>query len=587
MTFSSTQSSRHMRLGIAAVAVAALVAFGTAVGGCASLPENVDRPVSQALPPPADSPLARIAQAASGATADGQAARGASSGFLLLDGPQSAYGSRLALAEQARRTLDLQYYAIHADASTGRLMRAVQSAAQRGVRVRILIDDFHSAGRNALVLGLADTPNVQIRLFNPLAGARASSIGRILVSLGDAGRIQQRMHNKLFIADNAMGITGGRNLGDAYFGLGGDAGNFVDLDVLAVGPIVREMSKSFDQYWNDKRAYPVASLVSREEMDRIREKAAESRRSGQGGDGAAKPSPPDGEPRPDAASAAAFGDRRAAERPGWDEQPMDLAAQRFVRAPASLLVDQPAKIAADDQAKAEAAPAKPDAPRGEMPAGETVVEGLLPLIAQTRQDLVIVSPYFVPGAQIRSALAQARQRGVRIRVLTNSLASNDAPVAHVGYARHRTDLLDMGIELYEMRADEAGLRSALGAGSSGSLTGGMGESKAMLHSKFIVRDGRLLAIGSMNLDLRSQKQNTEIALLIRSTELSAEATAIVEKSLRQGAWKVERDPAANGALVWRAPAGSGLQDAHHEPDTRASLRALLWLIGPFAPDDML
>lgn len=580
-----TRRARYLRRGLGAALLAGAALLGATVGGCASLPENVDRPVSHALPPAADGALAPFArQEGKDASAPSVAAPRTPSGFLLIDGPQAAYSSRLALAEQAQRSLDLQYYAIHADASTGRLMRAVQDAARRGVRVRILIDDFHSAGRNALVLGLADTPNVQIRLFNPLAGARASSLGRILVSLSDVGRIQQRMHNKLFIADNTLGITGGRNLGDAYFGLG-EAGNFVDLDVLAAGPIVQQMSKSFDQYWNDERAYPVESLVDRKEMDRIREKAAESGRSGAGGGAQGTPSPPDGEPRPDAQSAAAFGDSKAAQRPGWDEQPMDLKAVKFVWAPSLLLVDRPGKIPADEQAKEGPSPAKPDAPRGEMPAGETVVEGVLPLIAQAKQDLVIVSPYFVPGDEIRNAFAQARQRGVRIRVLTNSLASNDAPVAHVGYARHRADLLDMGVELYEMRADQAGLRQALGTGSG--VTGGMGESKAMLHSKFIVRDGRLLAIGSMNLDLRSQKQNTEIALVIRSPALSAEATSIVEKSLKEGAWKVERDASAGGALVWRAPAGSGLQDAHTEPDTSASLRALLWLIGPFAPDSML
>lgn len=583
---SLTLRRRTLRRGAGAALLAAAALLGATVGGCTSLPENVNRPVSQALPPATDGPLAAfIQQNGSDKPAASVAAPRTTSGFMLIDGPQAAYSSRLALAEQAQRSLDLQYYAIHADASTGRLMRAVQDAARRGVRVRILIDDFHSAGRNALVLGLADTPNVQIRLFNPLAGARASSIGRVVVSLGDIGRIQQRMHNKLFIADNTLGITGGRNLGDAYFGLGGDAGNFVDLDVLAAGPIVQQMSKSFDQYWNDERAYPVESLVDRKEMDRIREKAAESGRSGASGGAQGAPSPPDGEPRPDAQSAAAFGDSKAAQRPGWDEQPMDLKTVKFTWAPALLLVDRPGKIPADEQAKEGPAPAKPDAPHGEMPAGETVVEGVLPLIAQARQDLVIVSPYFVPGKEIRNAFAKARERGVRIRVLTNSLASNDAPVAHVGYARHRTDLLDMGVELYEMRADQAGLRQALGTGSG--VTGGMGESKAMLHSKFIVRDGRLLAIGSMNLDLRSQKQNTEIALVIRSPELSAEAASIVEKSLKEGAWKVERDPSAGGALVWRAPAGSGLQDAHTEPDTSASLRALLWLIGPLAPDSML
>src|SRR5690606_1770433 len=171
-------------------------------------------------------------------------------GFMLLSGPQEAYGSRLALVEAAQKTLDLQYYAIHADASSARLLRGVVDAARRGVRVRILLDDFHSTGRNALVMRLAFEPHIEMRMFNPVAGPRNSMLGRLWGSLTDFSRVQQRMHNKLFIADNAMGVTGGRNLGDAYFGQGAGE-NFVDLDVLAAGPVVAELSRSFDQYWNN------------------------------------------------------------------------------------------------------------------------------------------------------------------------------------------------------------------------------------------------------------------------------------------------------------------------------------------------
>jgi phosphatidylserine/phosphatidylglycerophosphate/cardiolipin synthase-like enzyme len=177
------------------------------------------------------------------------------------------------------------------------------------------------------------------------------------------------------------------------------------------------------------------------------------------------------------------------------------------------------------------------------------------------------------------ALAAARARGVSIRVLTNSLASNDAPVAHVGYARHREELLAMGVELYELRSEQAGLSSAFGAGSNVS-----GQSRSMLHSKVLVIDGQLLVVGSMNLDLRSQLQNTEIAVLIRSNELSQIATDKIEAVLREGAWHVER---RDGQLVWRAPQGSGLADVTSEPDTSAGLRLLLKMFGPLAPDKLL
>ncbi|WP_218510897.1 phospholipase D family protein [Variovorax sp. dw_308] len=578
--------------------LALLIAIGLlTAGGCAELPTQVDRPVSHALASAAGTPFATLVRQrhdAANARSD--------SGFLLLDGPQAAYGSRLALVDGAQKTLDLQYYAIHADASTRRLMRAVREAAARGVRVRILIDDFHSTGRDALVLQLAYVENIEVRLFNPLAGARGSTIGRLFSSIDDASRIQQRMHNKLFLADNVFGVAGGRNLGDAYFGVG-ESGNFVDLDVLAAGPIVQDLSRSFDTYWNNERAYPVQSLVKREELDRIRDEAR--------ADDASKP---EAEKQP-------AGARRAVV---WDEQPIDLAQADFTWAPAVVLADKPGKIASSAEEAASASPAAARASGREavglqvsLPAGgqrkgndasgsrgqaamqdvgggrqatvqdaahaaaggDTLVEGLLQLIGQAQSDLLIISPYFVPGPDITQALSALHARGIRVRVLTNSLASNDAPVAHVGYARHREALLKLGVDLYELRSEQAGINSAFG--SSGSVTG---QSHSMLHSKVLVMDKRLVVIGSMNLDLRSQKQNTEVALLIGSRGLSGDTTELIEKTLREGAWHVEL---VDGRLTWRAPQGSGLQDTTTEPDASPGLRLMLKVIGPLAPDSML
>ncbi|MEP6722287.1 MAG: phospholipase D family protein [Variovorax sp.] len=556
---------------------ALLAAALTLAAGCAQLPTNVERPVSSALASPADTPFAALVQQ----RRDANKAR-FESGFVLLDGPQAAYGSRLALVEGAQKTLDLQYYAIHADASTRRLMMAVREAAARGVRVRILIDDLHSTGRDALVLRLAYDKNIEVRLFNPLAGARGSSLARLFNSIDDASRIQQRMHNKLFLADNVLGVTGGRNLGDAYFGIG-KSGNFVDIDVLAAGPIVQELSRSFDSYWNNERAYPVQSLVTREELDAIRDKARAERDRQPSAETAAPPKPPDESQRARV----------------WDEKPLDLQAAALVWAPAVMLVDKPGKIAtpADEAAgtpglvvtqSANARRATSSnrrqtafADAADTAAGsETLVEGLLQLIGQAQRDLLIISPYFVPGPDMKQAFASARARGVRVRVLTNSLASNDAPIAHVGYARHRESLLQLGVELYEMRSEQAGLGSAFG--SSGEAV--IGESRAMLHSKVLVMDDRLLVVGSMNLDLRSQLQNTEVALLIGSAALSRTATGVIETTLREGAWHVEL---VDGRLTWRAPQGSNLKDTTIEPDASIGLKLMLKLLGPLAPDSML
>jgi phosphatidylserine/phosphatidylglycerophosphate/cardiolipin synthase-like enzyme len=551
------------------------------LGACAQLPQNVDRPVSNALASPTTgTALADLVQQ----RRQTDQAR-YESGFLLLGGPQAAYGSRLALIEGAQKTLDLQYYAIHADASTGRLLRGLRSAAERGVRVRVLLDDFHTTGRDALVLGLAFIPNIEMRLFNPLAGSRDSTFSRLLNSIDDASRIQQRMHNKLFLADNVLGVTGGRNLGDAYFG-NATNGNFVDVDVLAAGPIVQDLSRSFDSYWNNERAYPVQSLVTREELQGMRDRArkadqelAEESASQQKASGNA---PPTAEQRARA----------------WDEKPLDLRTATFVWAPAAMLADKPGKIPADsgpasakapglvvsrpgDKAGTSRGAASLEAASDLAAGGDTVVEGLLQLIGQARADLLIISPYFVPGKDMLQAFSTARTRGVRIRVLTNSLASNDAPVAHVGYARHREELLQMGIELYELRSEQANLGNVFGSSNGSSAPG---ESRAMLHSKVLVMDGRLLVVGSMNLDLRSQLQNTEIALLIRSNELSRAASEQIERGMRERSWHVEL---VDGSLLWRAPEGSGLKDTTTEPDASATLRLLLKLFGPLAPDQLL
>jgi len=554
------------------------------LGACAQLPQNVERPVSTAIAAPATgSALADLVQ---------QRRRAANaryeSGFLLLGGPQAAYGSRLALIEGAQKTLDLQYYAIHADASTGRLVRGLRAAAERGVRVRVLLDDFHTTGRDALVLGLAFIPNIEMRLFNPLAGSRDSTFSRLVNSIDDASRIQQRMHNKLFLADNVMGVAGGRNLGDAYFGNAAN-GNFVDVDVLAIGPIVQDLSRSFDSYWNNERAYPVQSLVTREELQSMRERAKKADQELV--EQATRDDPPSADAPPTAEQRA-----RA-----WDQKALDLRTADFVWAPAVMLADKPGKIPADSGPDTAKAPGlvvsqpddKPAASRGaasleaasDLAANsDTVVEGLLQMIGQARSSLLIISPYFVPGKDMLKAFGEARARGVKIKVLTNSLASNDAPVAHVGYARHREALLKMGIELYELRSEQSNFGNVFGSSGSTGSGGVTGQSRAMLHSKVLVMDGRLLVVGSMNLDLRSQLQNTEIALLIRSDELSRAASAQIERGMRERSWHVEL---TDGSLVWRAPEGSGLKDATTDPDTSASLRLMLKLFGPLAPDQLL
>ena len=535
--------------------------LATGAAGCSSLPANAGRTASRAFDAPDQTTLGRLTQ-----ERRGQAGARSESGFTLLDSVGAAFSSRLALIRSAERSLDLQYYAIHADASTEILLRGLRDAARRGVRVRVLLDDLNTVGKDAQVLRLAFEPNVEIRLFNPLPGSRRSLLGRLLTSMQDLDRIQKRMHNKLFIADNAMGITGGRNLGGAYFGAD-EKSNFVDLDVLAVGRIVRDMSASFDRYWNDELAYPMQSLVSAGDLEALRQTPAPQADPSQQ---ASRPAPSLPAPTP---ATSVLPDLTATATVSAQPTPMDLRKITLAWAPALLMEDKPGKIGPGDD---------------EVDAGDTVVDGLLTLMERARQDVLIISPYFVPGAPMMQLFGRMRAKGVRIRVLTNSLASNDAPAAHAGYARYRKDLLALGVELFEMRAEQEGTVGGMGstAGFGSGQAGGSksGASRASLHSKAVVIDQRLAVIGSMNLDLRSQRQNSEVALLIRSQAVSRQAASQVEATIAQGAYRLELDA---GQLVWRAPAGASFRDARSEPEASTKLKLLVRLIAPFAPDEML
>jgi len=567
--------------------------LGLWASGCASLPTDVERPVSTALANPLETRMGK-------AVADRAARSGGrnDSAFALVSSAELAFTSRMTLIKAAQKTLDIQYYAIFADDTTERLFDALREAAARGVRIRILLDDFNTSGKNAQVLKLAFEKNMEMRLFNPLPGGRGALVFRIIGNLNDIPGMQRRMHNKIFVADNAVAITGGRNLGETYFGQSSDT-NFIDIDLLAAGRIAQDLSRSFDQYWNNPLAYPVPSLMTAQDIEALKTPTPAKPGSPAPGDGtdanfnANSPVAPDFPgltedllaatpplaPRPanpTTAPRVVISPTGATTTLPALPDDTDLRRLTWTWAPSVMLVDQPSKIAADVDSVEESQ--------------DTTVDGLLGLMSQARKELLIVSPYFVPGERMMKQLAAIRQRGVCVRVLTNSLASNDAPAAHVGYARYREALLALGIELYEMRAEQPGTVRSLGSlgGSLGNLgsgsTGSGGGSRASLHAKVVVIDDRLLVAGSMNLDLRSQLQNSEVAIVVRNRAISLETTRLIEPALASGAYRVELD---GGQLVWRAPQGSGLKDSQVEPDASVGLKLLLKLIGPLAPDEML
>ncbi|ARU06409.1 hypothetical protein CCO03_18650 [Comamonas serinivorans] len=577
MSYDSPSPSRYRPLWLLV-----LLCCLSALQACQSLPRNVVRPSSQAWASPQATPLGELVR-----QRRAQAGAQPANGFALLPGADEAYSARLALIEQARHTLDLQYYTVNLDASSASLLEALTAAAQRGVRVRLLLDDFNTAGRNAQVLRLAFVPGVEVRLFNPLPGSRNSLLTRTLGALPHFARMQQRMHNKLFLADNAVGITGGRNLGDAYFGLG-DSSNFVDLDVLAFGPIVQDMGRSFDQYWNNTLAYPVQSLVSQSELNNALSLEVHA------GDlqSATDTTMP---PARDVGSAVRETLQAMRAKAAHMPPAMNLREVPLHWVPAQLIVDRPGKISAEDHDGGQ----------------DTVVDGMVSLMGEARRDVLLVTPYFVPGPQIMKTFEALRARGVRVRVLTNSLASNDAVAAHAGYARYRKDLVRLGVELHELRGVAIGASGEVRSGAllSGSGSGTRGGSRTSvqgahgpagstatepqadgspkrlsLHAKFVALDDRLLLVGSMNLDLRSKLQNTEIGLLLASRALSRDLTRLTELAFERASYRVELD---GEQLRWRAPPGANFQDTTSEPDASMSLRLLANVIAPFAPDELL
>ena len=538
---------------------AGLSAVVLGLAGCGNLPAQAPHEPTHALASNTGLPLAALVDA----SRPKDDKRPSLSGFRLLGSSEAAYGSRMALIDAATKTLDLQYYTIHYDSSTEALMERLREAARRGVRVRLLLDDFNAVGKNVAVLRLDLEPGIEVRMFNPVSGPRSSQAGRILGSLFDFKRIQQRMHNKILVADNTLAVAGGRNLGDAYFGQS-DTSNFLDLDLLVAGPMVTELSHSFDAYWNDIRAYPVRNILTGNDLKAFYADPAPAppAASSAGTQTRVASAPVDAADTTPAAPAVVEGHPV----PGATAMAREIQSGTLALAWAlsALLVDKPTKIA-------------PENPLDESDRDDNVVDGVLNIVTRAQKEVLIISPYFVPGPRMMEVFTTLRQRGVRVRVLTNSLASNDAPLAHVGYARYRQPLLEAGVELFEMRAEGKTQQRFFGSTP---------DSRASLHTKALVIDSRLLVVGSMNLDLRSQLQNTELGMVIRSRKLSAAMEAAIDQSLDDSYELSLQD----GQLRWTTPSETPGQPGEvlsSEPDARMGLKILLKLAGPFAPEEML
>lgn len=441
-------------------------------------------------------------------------------GIYPLSEPLDAFASRVMLVRAAERTLDVQYYIWQQDTTGLLLLGELLEAADRGVRVRLLLDDNGIGGLDPLLAAMDSHPDIHVRLFNPFPTRSAKWLNFVT----DFSRVNRRMHNKSMTADNALTVLGGRNIGDEYFGATPGA-LFVDLDVLALGPTVASVTEQFDRYWTSRSAYPLTALV----------------------DSAGAP-----------------------ERRDLREQIRQVAqtpeAQRYFQA----VADRPfVGLLLDGELEVEWAPARllsddPDKVLDEVDDSRLMISDLARAMGPARESLVLVSPYFVPTDEGVALFERLESEGVEVRILTNSAAATDVLAVHSGYARHRKDLLKAGVDLYEMKA--------VGPASNDKGSSGFSvSSSSSLHAKTFAMDEDRVFVGSFNFDPRSARLNTEMGLILQSPPLARQLSNAFGPDLLLHAWQVELDD--DGDLFWQDGAGDVLTA---EPGTNAMERGMLW-----------
>jgi len=465
-----------------------LAALLVALGGCASLPPNTARQASEALSDTADTRLGR-------ALAVAVASHPGKTGIHALGSGRDAFTARVLLARAAERSLDVQYYILRDDVTGGLLCEALWQAAERGVRVRLLLDDGGTRGLDSLIAALDAHPNIEVRLFNPYA-SRRFRVGELAT---DFSRLNRRMHNKSFTADNQAAIVGGRNVGDEYFGAESNV-EFTDLDALAVGAVVREVSASFDAYWNSASAYPAAALIPAASPESARQRREAWARLNAS---------------PEAAK--------------YVETLRTTPLVRELLSGNLPLEWASAYVVSDDPAKVLHPPERTEL---------QMLPRLQAVFGKPERSLDLVSPYFVPTEDGTAALTALAGRGVKVRVLTNSLAATDVAPVHAGYAKYRAALLRGGVRLFELKptAEQIDKRESVGG------------SDASLHAKTFAVDGRRIFVGSFNFDPRSARLNTEMGVVIESASLASQLSATLDGSLPRDAYEVRLAP--DGDLEW-------------------------------------
>ena len=491
--------------------------------GC-SLPENVVRPPSSALVDTHHTTLGEL-------TAPANAKHPGQSGFLLFNTGEGAIQARVAMADLAQSSIDAQYFQWGRDTLGHVLLDRIMTAADRGVRVRLLIDDYYDSGYDLSFETIAAHPNIEVRVFNPFARGTM----RTLQLLGRFTELNRRMHNKLFVADGQLAVVGGRNLIDDYFGLGKEI-CYRDFDLLAVGPVVSQAEAAFDQYWNSRWAYPISSLVTPSSQAE-RARALDS-----------------------------FSQRVVADRANFPyalPHDRDTALAWLVQFRGKGVWGQAELVSDDPNSVANPAEAPPGRVWKKMEA----------LAMQAKHEIVIENPYLLPNPEMPTVRA-LRERGVQLRMLTNSLATTDEIPVNAHYANARREMVHLGVELYEMKpyADSRALYIARPATSKAHLA---------LHGKATVFDRKTVAIGSFNLDPRSMDLNTEMVFVVQSPQLAAQVLdAFAADFAPENSWRIA-DVVGEGSVAWITQNPTRPLVEPHDP--ASAWRRFLWWIDRILP----
>ena len=523
----------------------AIFGFGLLLRLVNPLPSLEGRSESTAITDTADTRLGR-------ALSSDMAAHPGLSGIFPLAGAKESFAARVLLIRAAQRSIDVQYYIWLNDISGSILLDEIRQAADRGVRVRLLLDDNGTAGMDD-ILGALDThPNIEVRLFNPFTIRKPKTIGYIM----DFPRLNRRMHNKSLTVDNQATIVGGRNIGDAYFGASRES-LFADLDVLAVGAIVPEVSADFDRYWASRSAYPapliVGAVTGKEAI------LAKSRVKANGNSPLAR-------------------DYARAVRETILRDTLTRSGMPYDWVPVSIVTDDPAKAL------------------GKEKRGDRLMEQLGATMGRPTRSVGLVSAYFVPTDKGTEAFAAMARSGVDVSILTNALNATDVAVVHAGYARHRRPLLEAGVALWEMKGGghEGGrgdvslsiFGSGSGSGSAGNSRPVLRSSRSSLHAKTFTTDGKRLFVGSFNFDPRSAHLNTEMGFVIESEGLAGQLESMIANGLDEYAYRLRLAPDGK-ALEWveKGPEGTIIHTT--EPGTTMMERGLVHAMALLPIDWML